>query len=281
MGGLGNQMFQYAQARALMEMGISDIQFDVDCISQKTPREYQLRDMDTIDFPIVDKEKVSRFIKFRNLCYSHSSFRTFSKILKYGFENQEYVIQQNKNYSYIDGYWQNLGYFQDLKNELINELKYKWTMTEKQTYILALMEQCNSVAVHVRRGDYLTLDNSNYFNILRKDEYYDIAMRMMRQNFDDVKFFFFSDDIRWCKENFKEYKNTIFVDSEISSTGLEDFELMKKCKHFIISNSTFSWWASWLSDNDGKCAIAPRKWFVDEKKNDRCVKGLLDDYTLI
>ena len=137
------------------------------------------------------------------------------------------------------------GYFQSEKYFKHAEATVRHYFKPKKEY-----EKSNFVSVHVRRGDYLGL--SDYHNVLGM-EYYNAACGM----FSNCIFAVFSDDIPWCRENFKG-DHFIFVDS---GNDIDDFFIMASCAHHIIANSSYSWWAAWLSEMDGKRVIAPKKWF--------------------
>lgn len=164
---------------------------------------------------------------------------------------------------YYDGDMQLFGYYQTNKyfkhcEKLIRHLfecpyaeKIKWKYRDQ----LAL----NTVAVHVRRGDYLTLSDYHY-NL--ETEYYETAINRLKLLMPDAYFMCFSDDIEWCKKNIK-------ADFFISDDMFTEFHLMSYCKHFIIANSSFSWWGQFLGKHSEKIVIAPpkKKWFGERKKN--------------
>ena len=149
------------------------------------------------------------------------------------------------------GYFQSERYFKLCLNLIrhIFECPYK----EKISWKYRDQLEKNTVAVHVRRGDYLTLSDHHY-NL--EKEYYETAIKRIRLLMSDAFVMCFSDDISWCKKN-------IPADFFISDDTFTELHLMSYCKHFIIANSSFSWWASWLSTNKEKIVIAPpkKKWF--------------------
>ena len=155
----------------------------------------------------------------------------------------------------LDGYFQSEKYFKD-NSELI---KYYFTPSEEiENYIQnkygKLLED-ETVSIHVRRGDYLWANNRGLFYILDQNYFYN-ALKYFDKN---IKILCFSDDIKWCKENFK-MENIFFIENE---KNYVDLFLMSKCKNNIISNSTFSWWGAWLNQNENKKIISPNKdkWF--------------------
>ena len=119
----------------------------------------------------------------------------------------------------------------------------------------------NSICVHIRRGDYLD-DKHRDILYVCSDDYYKKAINKMEELQDSCKYFVFSDDIEWVKNHllFLSEKNTIFVYNDEADSVIKDFEIMKSCHHFIISNSTLSWWAQYLGHYDDKIVIAPSRW---------------------
>jgi hypothetical protein len=121
-----------------------------------------------------------------------------------------------------------------------------------------IIKKENSLCVHVRRGDYV--GNTNH-EIVNKD-YYDKGIDKLKVMTNIDKIYVFSDDIRWCEKNLKFDIPTMFVGDEYAGEKAEWHHiLMRSCKNFIIPNSTFSWWAAWLSDSRNKIIIAPKQWF--------------------
>jgi hypothetical protein len=165
-----------------------------------------------------------------------------------GFDPKIYSIRDNTN---IHGWFQSPKYFHEIKNELIEILKFKKNLldvAENLWNFLNLKKPC--VSIHVRRGDYV----QNPIHPLCEKEYYEKAKKIFKNH----QFLVFSDDPNWCKKNMKE----IVVNS---GNDLVDFILMNKCDHHIIANSTFSWWAAWLNKSKKNIVVAPKKWFGSSK----------------
>ena len=156
------------------------------------------------------------------------------------------------------GYFQSEKYFEK-NGDVIRELfaideKTKALIDEKYGELL----KKKTVAVHVRRGDYLKYSHMHPPCAL---EYYKDAMEKFPE---DSTYLFFSDDIEWCKENFI-HKNHIFIEG---NEDILDFYLISECKNVILSNSSFSWWGAWLNEGDKNLIIAPKKWFGPESAHD-------------
>jgi hypothetical protein len=158
---------------------------------------------------------------------------------------------------YLSGYWQNENYFLSIRELLLEELTLKEPIgTVASTYYESI-KKTNSVAVHIRRGDYINADWTIGV------DYYKKAYELMKSKVDNPSFFVFSDDISWCKENLCFLDNPRFVEG--TNSELDDFELMRVAKHNIVANSSYSWWAAWLNSNDDKIVIAPKIWFQNRR----------------
>ncbi len=121
------------------------------------------------------------------------------------------------------------------------------------------MSKENSVSVHIRRGDYAASAYQSFFGML-PITYYESAIRWIRENVDQPKFYFFSDDPEWCRQHFGE-PQAVFMSHNHGTQSYKDLLLMTHCKHHIIANSTFSWWGAWLGQAQGGQVLAPSRWF--------------------
>src|SRR5690606_984256 len=131
--------------------------------------------------------------------------------------------------------------------------------------LLHTIKSTESIMLNVRRGDYL--QKLDYHGVVNK-KYIEKSIAIMKDYHSNAFFFIFSDDIPWCLANIVERKNIFFLDESFYDPKYENyFMLMRSCKHFIISNSTFCWWAAWLSENPRKIVIAPKDWFATDKLN--------------
>jgi hypothetical protein len=159
------------------------------------------------------------------------------------------------------GLWQSEEYFRDVGDVLRADLQPRpgpFPELERQ------MRQTESVAVHIRRGDYLTAVGRQ-FGFVGLD-YYQRAIADLRADLASPHFYVFSDDIDWvaCHLRVDAPHTLVRPDGGSEPADHEDFRLMRACRHFIVANSTFSWWAAWLADGPGKIVIAPRRWYRDD-----------------
>ncbi|HEY3415711.1 MAG TPA: alpha-1,2-fucosyltransferase, partial [Armatimonadota bacterium] len=126
---------------------------------------------------------------------------------------------------------------------------------------------CASVALHIRRGDYVSVKKNLRFNGVCSVEYYQAALDLLLKKVEHPHAFIFSDDIPWARENLHLNIPTTFVDHNDARRDYEDLRLLSHCRHHIIANSTFSWWGAWLAAWPGQVVIAPRRWFRSKAYN--------------
>lgn len=232
-GGLGNQLFQWAYAKASSIKFKIDFLIDINFYSEQknvTIRNFELNKFPNVQFKVLDI-KCNNFIKLTD-----------------NFFYNDFYFDKSKNY-YIDGFWQTEKYFKEYENEIKCDLSP--TKEIKKELHKIIPENNNSVSLHVRRTDYL---NSNGFHPIQDNNYYTTALNYIG-DYDNL--YIFSDDIMWCKENL-DYKNMVFIEGNDSVT---DIWLQSFCKNNIIANSSFSWWGAWLNNNKNKKIISPNKWF--------------------
>jgi hypothetical protein len=149
----------------------------------------------------------------------------------------------------VIGYFQSEKYFLDCKETILYHLDFIDSLDDE-----IVNKDLNSCSIHIRRGDYVRLSEYHPFPGM---EYYIKSIDFMRSIGVEV-FYLFSDDIEWCKENFKSFNDIVYINGNID---IKDLFLMSKCKNNIIANSSFSWWGAWLNKNSNKKVIAPATWF--------------------
>ena len=278
-GGLGNQMFQYAFGRAMCHKHGEKLYLDTSAYARDRKRDFELQ-----KYAIV-RRKGGGLQSFWYNCIRFLEHRIghgekLAKKLHYFREAEVFRLYDFPHVKgYFDGCWQNEQYFESIAEELRQEFVYReMQLSQEQKDILASVECENSVAIHVRRGDYLDAEYQRIYSLPGK-EYYREAINYMTRNVEEPHFYVFSDDIEWCKENFLDFGiHMTFIDGAINGNQNEDFAMMKSCKHFIIANSTFSWWAAWLAEYPKKEMVAPKVWFVNEKHQEAVQSALLGDF---
>lgn len=264
MGGLGNQMFQYAAGRALSLERNINFCIDFDCPYKHIKYKYEL-----------DKFNINpQFATFRQLLYSKPKRKLTKRVyLLLGKNIDAKLVREKKNFSYdpsffsvddhsyLGGFWQTEKYFLKYENIIRNDFSFRVEADDVNREIISDMKQHNTVSVHIRRGDYVNFADTNSVHGVCSPEYYRKAIDIISEKVNEPHFYFFSDDIKWVEENlrFGDIKAT-YIGHNNGAKSYEDMRLMSHCNHNIIANSSFSWWGAWLNNNPGKIVIAPGKW---------------------
>ena len=276
-GGLGNQMFQYALGYTLSKNKKVPLYFDLRLMEEEkikpSPRNVS-RDFDLDIFgikkDIVSKKDLIRTIQFPN---NYRLRKYISIILDnlnlFVFYEKKRLFNErifNNNFKniYLDGLWQSEKYFRDFRDEILKIYNFEIIKEkEKNINFLKRIDFSKSVCLNVRRTDFINNPEHNVVNI----NYYKNAVRNFRNILgDDFKIYVFSDDLEWCKKNLK-FNNIEFVEHEYAGYKFYDYlYLMSSFKNFIIPNSSFGWWACWLSKYKDKVIMTPERWsgLIDE-----------------
>ncbi len=273
-GGLGNQMFQYALAHIIALKHNSRILVDKELfnLTEKktghTPREYEL-EVFSLDHCTATTEDINYFgslsvhhkikrelrLNYPKMCYE----RNFS------FDPK---IKEARPPVYLRGFFQSYKYLKGYEDDIRKVFKFpKNDLDGNNKDLLEKIGLTGSASIHIRRGDYVEDRITNEFHGTCSREYYDRAISEITKFDNEVEFFFFSDDIKWVKNEFKNLSvKKIFVGSNTGQDSWKDMLLMSHCTHNIIANSSFSWWAAWLNRNRTKKVIAPKRWFNNPQK---------------
>lgn len=248
MGGLGNQMFQYALALSLSKK--FDVKFSID-MSYLMRRDlgplfvYRDYDLDVFDinpnfkFDDIDLEIEETFFEY----------------------NKDIEIQISESLDkniLLKGQWQSPKYFDEV---LVRQhFQFKDSVEKSDIYTLNMLNNIrnsDSVMINIRRTDYL---NSDFHGVFGMD-YIINAINIIKDKVQNPHYFIFSDDIDWCFENIK-LPNMTIVNHRYKGRKFSYYlQLMSNCKHFIIPNSSFAWWSAWLNTDTNKTVIAPKRWF--------------------
>lgn len=222
-GYLGNQMFQYAALKSIA----NKINTDYIIPAKTTGKFFQ--------------QLTDAFILNNSIKYGITNFKQVEE--KQFYYDSEFIESMTDNID-IKGYFQSEKYFKDIEKEIKNDFKFK------QTYPIPTQKY---VAVHVRRGDYISLPNHHPTCSIK---YYEKAMSL----FSNSHFVILSDDIEWCRNQ------KVFAGCEFwqGIDNVHDLYVMTKAEHNIIANSSFSWWGAWLNEKYDKIVVAPKKWFGEE-----------------
>ncbi|UWR66486.1 alpha-1,2-fucosyltransferase [Phaeobacter inhibens] len=264
-GRLGNQMFQYAAGRALADrLGVS---LALDSRGAELRGEGVLTrvfdlDLATPDiWPPLRQRAPLGYALWRGLGQHLGTGPKLRREVGLGY-NPDFVDWSDN--SYLHGYWQSERYFAQSAERIRRDFTFPEYSNQQNAEMAARIGETNAISLHVRRGDYLTLAA----HVLCDQAYYEAALA---QVLDGLKgqptVYVFSDDPQWAKENLPLPCDKVVVDFNGADTDYEDMRLMSLCKHNIIGNSSFSWWAAWLDQTPDRRVAGPAKWFGDPKLN--------------
>ena len=268
-GGLGNQLFQYAAGYALAKRMNQKLKLDSSFFPQQTLRGFKLGYLNVTFGDAVEHQ--SGLVKASTNQYLNPTLRKANvralpcgKQTKYLLETRSDIVPEFFTISapniYLDGYYQSEKYFREYKADLIKQFTPNYPSEAEYESVLAEIQGREAVAVHVRRGDFLSAQNDpNPNHYLLGEQYYHNALKYVTEHLENPVLFWFSDDIDWVKKNFGEKENFRFVSLHTKHADIDEMMLMKNCKHIIAANSTFSWWASWLNEHKDAMHICPAK----------------------
>lgn len=279
MDGLGNQMFQYAFGRYLQEVYNEPIVFETTKLNDKSLRRLRIQDLNIGDGQIgswrmagkIENLVLRNYSKgVRALMAKRFGLRGdegYKRMIRLGFYTTEDPIQYHPfrrsklPIKFVRGYFQSEKYFAPIKDIIKKEFMVKKSPNDEQKEIISEICGQQSVAIHIRRGDYI---NSKRFDVCTED-YYVNAVKKMNEILERPVYYVFSNsrsDLEWIKKNHHlPAENIIYMDRGISE--IDDLRFMYNCHHHIISNSTFSWWGSYLCVHEGNMTIAPDHWYND------------------
>ncbi len=262
-GGLGNQMFQYAYAKAMEYKFGYDVMFEMSFfnITRRRTRPYSLNLFNTKPkflsnpFDII----LTRFMFLLNK--KHFNVKpmfglTFRELSSVSYQDDVANIKPN---TFICGHYQTEKYFKTIEKVIKNDFKFKVEPDEENKQLIKDIKSKNSISIHIRRGDYLKKRNQQTFYECSA-KYYKRALSYIAKRVENPVIYVFSDDIKWVEENLKIPYEHVYVNVNSGQKSYEDMRLMSLCKHNIIANSTFSWWGAWLNENPDKIVICPDKW---------------------
>lgn len=266
--GMGNQMFQYAfglrMARAL---GV-DLRIDLSLLLDRARGEQHVyRNYDLTIFNVPNEFTLNTsFLRALYKTKSSTVCKLTRKWVGRGkrhikephFHVSRDILANPKDNTIYEGWWQSEQYFSEIAPEIREIFTFVHPILEESKELLKEIENTNSICLNVRRTDFLTTENLNTTN----HDYFINAANKMAATIKNPHFFIFSDDVKWCAENLNLPYPTTLVDHAHKGIKFGNYmQLIKACKHFIIPNSSFAWWAVWLNENENKKVIAPAKWF--------------------
>ncbi len=166
----------------------------------------------------------------------------------------------------MDGFWQSEKFFSDIKDILKKELEPKKKLTESNKELYEIINDTESVCITIRRGDYISNEKFKKIYYICDENYFYRGVNKIKELVKNPTLIVFSDDVEWAKENLDFGVKTYYETGK--DDACEKIRLMSACKHFVISNSSFSWWAQYLSNNENKIVIAPKNWYTNGDNGD-------------
>lgn len=282
MGGLGNQMFQYALGwRLALERDVH-LKVDLSWFDRQEKRKFEL-DQFNLDISVANKDYLRELIPFSDNRLVRGFWRRVDSSLpgNRGFDYHEkqighfdpQVLKVGRK-KYLDGYWQSEKYFKTYKSQVRSLFTLKDPLSD-QDHALAkeMLGNPHSVSVHIRCGDYISQHLIIRGHYICTPQYYKETMLLAREKFGDgTCFYIFSDDPGWCRDNIEFPSHFKIVSNQQRSTA-QEMILMSQCQNAIIANSSYSWWGAWLIDNPTKFVLYPEKWFYSHAASDTPAEG--------
>jgi hypothetical protein len=270
-GGLGNQMFQYAFAQQLSHQLGVDFKLDLSSLLKRskkrgtTNRDYQL-DIFNIQPEFLVSKNLTDALYSKGFGIALQGIKAvklagFKKVKERQFRFDPEILRNSSDKNLYTGYWQSAMYFPHVVNQLRKDFTFRGELSTEATTIHSRIQSSEAVCVHVRRGDYV---GNTSFNSSGNDYFKKSAMEIGTR-VTDPKFFIFSDEPEWCQENLDIGYPFVIVDYQTPNPKFkEDLWLMSSCRHFIMSASSFSWWAVWLSNQSDQVVTVPDPWFLND-----------------
>ncbi len=297
-GGLGNQMFQYALYKKLTSQG-KEVKFDDINEYRKEKARPIMLSVFSITYPRATWDEITAFTDGSMELRKRLKRKIFGRAA-IEYEEQGFFDPKVLEFDsmYLKGSFQSEKYFEDIKDEIkalyqfsdLENMHLPEKLYQVTKQCLEGIESCEAVGLHMYRSDSRT--DSELFEGICTGKYYEGAVRFMLDKVPDAKFYIFSNEPKWVKNWVDDLVNSqiqekmskvdierlrqnfVMVEANTEYTGYLDMLLMSKCKHNIISNSSFSWWSSWLNNNPDKIVIAPDRWKNDTESNDIYVPGM-------
>ena len=254
-GGIGNQLFQYYFGRKIAAINDASLKLDNSDFANYNWHKFELNKFN-LKYEIASKKEIEIFLNENLIAKAIQKLNPYykRKLVKQRVDFYDSNLLKIKDNSYLKGYWQCDKYFLSMKEEILKEmtLKSKYVNEHFKDLKKDILKN-NSISIHVRRGNYLDLKVP-----VCSIEYYESALNLISKSIEKFKVYIFTNDVKWCRENFSEKYNIKIISGQENIFDYHELILMSCCYHNIISNSTFSWWAGWLNNSPNKKIIYPK-----------------------
>jgi len=276
LGGIGNQMFQYAAGRALSLYIHQDLLLDIgDFSDYRLHQGFELTKVFSINTKIADNSDIKQLLGWKAGRLARRLLRrqVFSRFRGIQFVNEPYFHYWPEFFNlsgdtYLSGYWQSEQYFKQFADTLRQDFIFKESLFGLNAELSVKIANSQSISLHVRRGDYVSDAKSGKVMNICDLEYYRAAIDWIIGRVSNPVFYIFSDDMNWVREHLTLPFPCHYIDHNCGADSYRDMQLMSLCQHNIIANSSFSWWGAWLNTHPEKLVIAPKTWFIDKQISD-------------
>jgi len=269
LGGLCNQMFQYAAGRALALTNDQSLLLDLsDFTGYRLHHGFELSRVFSLVATKAEPSTTHELLGWRENYLARKILRRrqFSWL-----RGEKFVVEPHFNYwpdivnvngdCYLYGYWQSERYFKAFEAVIRQDFIFREPLQEQNAELALDMATKQAVSLHIRRGDYVSdSKNHNIMNVCDL-EYYRLAINYIASQVEQPVFYLFSDDMDWVKQSLPMEFPCVYVEHNSGAESYRDMQLMSLCRHHIIANSSFSWWGAWLNIKPEKIVIAPKRWF--------------------
>lgn len=272
LGGLGNQMFQYAVGRALALRLNRPLKLDVsDFRNYRLHNGFELTRVFSDAMDLATREDMREVLGWQSAAVVR---RILLRPRMAGLRNANFILEPHFHHwpginavpakAYLIGYWQSEKYFKDFESDIRTRFTFRSPLSDSQKMLVDDIVNTNAVSVHVRRGDYVGSKKTNAVHGVCSIEYYKAAFQYFQERLVKPIFYIFSDDMEWVRGNISSVAEMRYVDGNLGLDSHCDMRLMSLCKHHIIANSSFSWWGAWLNPYPDKMVVAPKQWFANQ-----------------
>lgn len=265
-GGLGNQMFQYAAGKSLASANNCQLKLDISSFDTYALHNGYELGLFNIEAEIASAKEIAKLVNRRT-----AVFKKLFQSLK--LSKHTHLTDRNCVFdpgffdirppTYLEGYWQSYKYIEPFSTQILEAFTFKPPLLGQNLDLATQIKSCNSVSIHIRRGDYLSNPSFSRIHGFVGLNYYRLAMTKILEKTSAPVFFVFSDDVSWAIENLQLSRTVNCVSHNTGAQSYEDMRLMSLCNHNIIANSSFSWWAAWLNMHTNKIVICPTNWLAD------------------
>lgn len=266
-GGLGNQLFQYAAARALAAQHNTVVKLDPTAFADYRLRKFELdffnAKYEIATHQLIEAHKATNRIQRLKARMLPTRLKRFYKQPFFRFDPAFFSLRPPV---YLQGYFQSEKFFAPAGHIIRKELTFKKPFSNEIENRAANLRKENSVAVHVRRGDYANAETLRVHGVLPLSYYRDAMAAIREKQTGSPRFYLFSDDPQKAARELNFPEENV-ISGRLAHSHFEDFYLMSQCRHNVIANSSFSWWAAWLNPNENKVVVAPERWFNEGPKD--------------